>query len=125
MVKKIGLVIAMVVFLAGSSIPSFAVSAPRAEAEVRYSGRYRVLAYSSRSFSVPFYAGYAGAVALRGDGDTDLDLYVYDPNGNLVASDDDESDYCIVGFTPRWTGLYTVKIVNRGRVYNDFGIAVS
>jgi len=37
------------------------------------------------------YAGHPAEVAVIGDGDTDLDLYVYDPAGRLVAYDDDDT----------------------------------
>lgn len=61
-------------------------------------------------------------VIVNGDGDTDLDLYVYDENGNLMGKDIDYSDYCVVSWTPRWTGPFTIKIKNRGSVYNRYKI---
>lgn len=62
-------------------------------------------------------AGDTSAVLVVGDGDTDLDLYVYDPNGNLVGYDDDETDDCLVRWIPRVTGTYTIQIVNRSRIF--------
>jgi len=67
-----------------------------------------------------FYGDEAAAVVVRGDGTTDLDLYVYDENGNLIASDTDASDYCIASWTPKWTGRFTIKIVNLGYVWNEY-----
>ena len=61
-------------------------------------------------------------VCVSGDGDTDLDLYVYDSNGNLIGSDADYSDDCVVRWVPAWTGEFTIKVVNRGAVYNNFAI---
>src|SRR5271165_5042873 len=59
------------------------------------------------------YVGHLAEVAVIGDGDTDLDLYVFDPAGRLVGKDDDETDRCYVRFFPRTTGIYTIKVVNR------------
>ena len=59
-------------------------------------------------------------MTVVGDGDTDLDLYVYDQNGNLIDKDVDYTDNCVCTFVPRWTGLFVIKIVNRGSVYNRY-----
>jgi hypothetical protein len=69
-------------------------------------------------------AGLAEIVVV-GDGDTDLDLYVYDANGNLIEYDEDYSDDCCVSWVPLWTGAYTIRAVNRGRVYNRFTITTN
>jgi hypothetical protein len=84
-----------------------------------------VNAYSSDSYVVSFYGGESAQVLLEGDGDTDVDLYVYDQYGNLVARDCDGSDLCIVQWTPRWTGPFLIKVVNRGSVYNRYAIVTN
>lgn len=71
-------------------------------------------------YRISFVAGYLAEILVSGDGDTDLDLYVYDTNGNLIESDTDYTDDCYVRWVPRWTGSFIVKIVNRGRVYNRY-----
>lgn len=71
-------------------------------------------------YRISFVAGYLAEILVSGDGDTDLDLYVYDSNGNLIESDTDYTDDCYVRWVPRWTGSFIVKIVNRGRVYNRY-----
>lgn len=78
--------------------------------------------YSSQSYSVRFVAGEPAVVGVEGDGDSDLDLYVYDANGNLIASDDDDTELCLVRWYPRWTGRYTIKVVNRGYLANAYTI---
>ncbi len=70
--------------------------------------------------NVQFVGGRYAEVAAVGDGDTDLDLYIYDGNGNLVCSDTDLTDRTYCGWTPRWTGPFNIKIVNRGGVYNRY-----
>ena len=73
-------------------------------------------------YTASFIANELAEVLVSGDGDTDLDLYVYDSNGNLIAKDTDYSDDCYVRWVPAWTGRYTIRIVNRGPVYNRFVI---
>lgn len=82
-------------------------------------------AYSSVRYSTNFYGGQAAEVIIWGDGDTDLDLFIYDGNGNLIASDTDSLDFCVCSWTPRWTGEFTVVVMNLGSVYNEFDIATN
>jgi len=81
-----------------------------------------VNAYSSYTWTCSFVASSLAEVAVLGDGDTDLDLYIYDSNGNLIASDTDYSDECYVSWVPKWTGKFYIKVVNRGGVYNRYVI---
>jgi hypothetical protein len=69
---------------------------------------------------IVFRGGELASVMLKGDGDTDLDLYIYDEAGTLVAKDDDGMDLCIARWRPRWTGSYTIVVRNRGTVYNRY-----
>jgi hypothetical protein len=85
----------------------------------------RVGALGTITYRVDFRAYELAEVAVVGDGDTDLDLYIYDANGNLVAYDEDYSDRCYVSFVPRFTLPFFIKVVNRGRVYNQFVIATN
>lgn len=79
-----------------------------------------VSAHSYTYYNQKFWADELAEILVSGDGDTDLDLYVYDENGNLIVSDTDYSDDCYVRFYPRWTGTFRIKIVNRGGVYNKY-----
>ena len=74
---------------------------------------------------VTFVGGQLAVVLVSGDGDTDLDLYVYDDNGNLVARDDDGTDLCVASFVPHRTGTFTIVVRNRGRVYNRYVLATN
>ena len=71
-------------------------------------------------YTMRFKGGEDATIIVSGDGDTDLDLYVYDENDNLVNYDDDGTDDCVVTFTPRWTGNFKVKVKNLGDTYNSY-----
>lgn len=85
---------------------------------------HRVAAFSSDTFVVTFRGGEAAVVGVIGDGDTDLDLFVYDENGRLIGADEDSTDRCLVCFRPRWTGPFRIVVRNLGPVYNEYAIAV-
>jgi hypothetical protein len=88
-------------------------------------GRHMVNAGSTDQFSLNFTAGRLAEILVSGDGDTDLDLYVYDSNNNLIASSEDYTDDCYVSWVPRWTGKFTIKVINRGSVYNRYVIVTN
>lgn len=85
----------------------------------------RVLAGDTDTYTIRFDGGESAGVVVVGDGDTDLDLYVYDENGNLVCKDDDRTDTMLCEWTPAWTGDFTVKIKNLGGVYNAYEMATN
>ena len=76
-------------------------------------------------YQVKFWANELAEIIVVGDGDNDLDLYVYDQNGNLIASDADYTDQCVCRWVPAWTGTFIVRIVNRGAIYSNFAIATN
>jgi hypothetical protein len=77
------------------------------------------------SFTETFRGAERAAVYVEGDGDTDLDLFVYDENGNMVCSDTDGTDRMICAWTPRWTGNFTIRVRNWGGVYNQYSIVTN
>lgn len=84
-----------------------------------------VKAGGSDLYKVSFNGGEQGIVLLSGDGSTDLDLYIYDENGNLVASDTDGLDDCAVRFFPKWTGTFIIRVKNLGSVYNRYAMVTN
>jgi hypothetical protein len=70
-------------------------------------------------FRITFIGGEPAAVGISGDGDSRLDLYVYDENGNAVCNRVGPGDDAICRFNPRWTGPFIVRVVNRG-VANEY-----
>lgn len=84
-----------------------------------------VRAYSTDVYHMTFVGREWEVLFVSGDGSTDLDLYVYDESGYLVAKDDDNTDDCVVRFIPRWTGRFTVKVVNRGKYANRYTLGTN
>jgi hypothetical protein len=76
-------------------------------------------------FNISFRGGELARIAVIGDGDTDIDLFVYDENGHEIARDDDRTADCVVSFTPRWTGSFRVRVLNNGRVYSNYLLATN
>ena len=113
--RKLMVCTVAVVSLVAPAIAS-PVGAPKYDVHV-------VAAYSTDTFYVTFRGYEDAAVIISGDGDTDLDLYVYDANGNLIDADTDGSDDCVVRFMPYRTGTFRIEVRNLGRVYNRYEIA--
>ena len=82
----------------------------------------RILPRQTHTFTAYVVAGVPAAVTINGDEDTDLDLFVYNRFGQLVAVDDDDTDYCVVRWVPATSGMVTIRVVNLGSVYNDYFI---
>lgn len=80
----------------------------------------RVSANSRVSYTINCRGGEWTNLLLRGDGDTDLDVFVYDRSGRLVASHTDDSDICFARWFSATTQTYTVVVRNWGPVYNQF-----
>jgi hypothetical protein len=85
----------------------------------------RVKARATNIYQLAFRNDGIAEIVISGDGDTDLDLYVYDSNGNLIAYDESYSDDCYVSWQPKWTGAFTIVVKNQGDVYNQFEIATN
>ena len=84
-----------------------------------------VNAWGTMTYQLTFKRGINSRVIVQGDGDTDLDLYIYDRHGNLIVADEDYTDYCVVDFLPYVTSEFTIHIVNRGSVYNRYRLITS
>lgn len=73
-----------------------------------------ILGFDVDAYDVEFVGGELAEVGVVGAGVSDLDLYVYDASGELVASDTSLSDFCLVQFTPEETGVYRIVVENYG-----------
>lgn len=118
-------VIALVIL---GGIPSFglAKTSPLFETITENSttnaGRFRLYANSYVFHDVFLNRGYA-TIVLEGDGDTDLDLYVYNNTG-LIAKSECSCDYEEIHLNIHQSGYFKVQVVNRGKVYNDYSLYV-
>lgn len=110
--------LAVVAVLCGSSL---AVAGPVSGAAETTE---TVSAHASNSYTVELNGGKVTQINFIGDGDTDLDLFVYDEYGNLVASSDDVRDFGRVRFTPAFRGKFRIEVKNLGDVYNEFTVRV-
>ncbi len=114
---RLTLSLMVTVLILTTSVPSFA--------QQIYLRSDVVAPHSTNIYHWTFVGRELEVLFVSGDGDSDIDLYVYDENGNLVAKDDDYSDDCLVRFTPRWTGRFTIKVVNRGKYANRYTIGTN
>jgi hypothetical protein len=83
----------------------------------------RVLAFDTDTWRVWAPAGQT-RVVVDGDGDTDLDCWVYDRFGTLLGRDTDDTDLCVIRFRNASAGELTIRIRNLGGVYNQYDLSV-
>jgi hypothetical protein len=81
-----------------------------------------VLAGETNVHLVDYHGDATAMITLSGDLDTDLDIVVLDPLGNVVAADATYGDQIVVVFQPTFAGTYSIAVVNHGYVYNDYVI---
>lgn len=85
----------------------------------------RCEAYSSVTYYDTFRGGELAVVSIVGDGDTDLDLFVYDNAGNLIVRGIGLTDRETVRWTPPATGTYRIVVRNLGGVWNRYSLATN
>ena len=71
---------------------------------------------------VAFVGQSVARVGIKGDGDTDLDLYVFDENGNLIRRSTNNGDTEFCEWVPKWTGTFRIEVRNLGTVWNKYVI---
>lgn len=71
-------------------------------------------------FTITFRGRRRAAVAISGAGNTNLDLLVYDENGNLVCASTSGRDREGCAWTPKWTGKFRIKVRNYGYRHNRY-----
>ena len=92
-----------------------AVGGPRSGMDIVYGG-------NTITYQLGFVANQRAEVIVSGNGASDLDLYVYDSNGNLVTADEGYSDDAFASWVPRWTGSFSIVVKNWGNRANRFEI---
>lgn len=76
-------------------------------------------------YRITFRGGEVARVTVNGDGGSRLDLYVYDEDDKLVASQVGPGDNCLASWVPKWTGVFIIKVVNRGLAPNRYIMATN
>lgn len=107
-----------------SLIQNVKTSATRGRVDGPTTHEDRVEKGATDVYTISFRGKEEAVVGVIGDGDTDLDLFIYDDNGNFITSDTDSGDTCLCTWTPRRTGKFKVKIKNYGNVYNRYTLYV-
>jgi hypothetical protein len=114
LLKKIGVTFVVLGLTAGTAFAQVMISRV---------GTVNAFGSNSWNFVVPSYETVR--VVVDGDGDTDLDCYVYDAvTGDFLGSDTDGTDYCIVNSYSR-SGRIRVDIDNLGSVWNRYQVRIS
>lgn len=79
--------------------------------------------FESDSWNVWTTAGPT-RVRLTGGGATDLDCYVRDRAGRLLAKDDGRTDECAIRLERRTSGHVEIRVVNLGERQNRYTLSV-
>ena len=79
-----------------------------------------ILPLAKDKWVVKFAGGRKANVVLEGTDLSDLDLYIYDENENLIRYDDDETSECTLSFTPKRDGFFIIVVVNNGLLPNPY-----
>lgn len=101
--------------IAATNSPALAGARPSAVSHIDC-----VLPFDTDTYRILLRGGERAYIEVIGDGDTDLDMFVYDEEGYLVGSDTDSTDHCLVVLSPRWSSEFRVEVRNFGRVYNCY-----
>jgi hypothetical protein len=73
---------------------------------------------------LPCVAGKEVTVTTNGDKETDVNLFIHDPDNNEVGKDTSPGPKCEVKFTPKTEGTYKLLVKNKGPGPNDVTLAV-
>jgi hypothetical protein len=88
-------------------------------------GNARCEAYGSVTYHETFRGGEMAEFAIHGDGDTDLDLFVYDMDGRLIARVVGVTDRELVRWYVPQTATYRIEVNNIGNVWTRYGVGTN
>ena len=76
-------------------------------------------------FETTLLEGYTYKIVAAGCADAyDVDIRVFDQNGNLIDGDDDTSNVAVADVTPRWTGTFNIVVTLYDSKYNGAHVFV-
>ncbi len=105
------------ILMAGLLIFGAAETTGAPSAECRFD---KVYAYQTNVHTAYFDLFEMANITLIGDGHTDLDVYVYDPFGNLVAYDNGVTDIAYLSWWATARGTYKIEVINYGSGSNEY-----
>lgn len=70
-------------------------------------------------YTVKFMENTYCEASCIGDGDTNLEIEVYNDKNELVTSGTSNDNRCYVSWRPSSTRKFKIKIINNGKVYNE------
>jgi hypothetical protein len=76
-------------------------------------------------YEIKFVGDEFAEVAVEGDGEADIDLYVFDKDENLIAADESGSASCYVSWYPSKTEKHYILLINRGENTTYYAIATN
>lgn len=85
-------------------------------------GAYRLPGLCKNAFDVTFRGAETAEVTVQGDGSTDLDLFIYDENGNLIGADTRAGGFAGLIWCPKWTGNFRIEVCNLGADTNVYEV---
>jgi hypothetical protein len=91
----------------------------------QHSHSSRIEAFETNYWRFLAPAGEDIEVTVEGDGDTDLDCRALDRDGQLLASDTEDTDFCVMRFAVPQSGFVQVRIDNLGDVWNAYEMRVA
>jgi len=94
-----------------------AVGGPRSARDI-IAGR------DSHTYSVQLRGGERTDITLIGSGVSDLDLYLYDANGNYIIGDEGYDDLGFVWIVPPTTRTYRIVVRNLGNNNNRYELYI-
>jgi hypothetical protein len=80
---------------------------------------------ASQEHTVEFRGGEPAIVHLSGDGESDLDLFVYDDAGQIVASITGPGDQGVVHWRPERQARFRIEVRNLGRAPNQYWLTTN
>src|SRR5687768_2850740 len=85
----------------------------------------QVASSTRREHTIEFRGGEPAVVYVSGDGDSDLDVFVYDESGQVVASATGPRDECVVRWQPDRQGRFRIEVRNLGTAPNWYWMATN
>jgi hypothetical protein len=106
---------------------------PRAEDKPADAGKaedfkgktFALKAKGKAAVTLAFPAGKKATLTVRSTKETDINLFVKDADGKVVAKDDSPGPSCDLTFTPKEAGKYTLEVLNKGPGDNSSTLKVS